>query len=59
MQTKLRLTVISMFLVCLLLLVSGISYASDYVPRPGVLSPDQVDFGGKTVTIFEYVIWIG
>ena len=51
MQTKLRLTVISMFLVCLLLLVSGISYASDYVPRPGVLSPDQVDFGGKTVTI--------
>ncbi|MGB3985647.1 MAG: hypothetical protein WBL69_07115, partial [Limnochordia bacterium] len=25
--------------------------AQDYTPRPGVLSPEQVDFGGKTVTI--------
>jgi ABC-type glycerol-3-phosphate transport system substrate-binding protein len=28
-------------------------YADDYQPYPGVLSPDQVDFGGKTVTIIR------
>ncbi len=30
--------------------MSGIGLADEYVQRPGVLSPDQVDFGGRTVT---------
>ncbi|MFB5067556.1 MAG: ABC transporter substrate-binding protein [Candidatus Wallacebacter cryptica] len=37
----------------LLVILSGISAAGDYEPPPGVLSPDQVDFGGKTVTIIR------
>lgn len=28
--------------------------AQDYVPLPGVLSPDEVDFGGATVTFIGY-----
>ncbi len=36
---------------CLLILSTAFVSADDYVPPPGVLSPDEVDFGGKTVTI--------
>lgn len=35
----------------LLLTISGLGYADDYQPLPGILSPEEVDFGGKTVTI--------
>jgi len=42
-----------------LLLLSGTVFASDYQPRPGVLSPDEVDFGGKTVNILiRDVTWV-
>jgi len=42
-----------------LLLMSGTVFASDYQPRPGVLSPDEVDFGGKTVNILiRDVTWV-
>ncbi len=55
--------VLSVVLVCVLLLVSGTVLASDYQPRPGVLSPEEVDFGGKTVTILvrdvDWVIYNG
>lgn len=45
-------------LVCVLLM-SGTVFASDYQPRPGVLSPEEVDFGGKTVTIMiRDVDWV-
>lgn len=37
-------------LIAVMLLAAAVS-ASAYTPRPGVLSPDEVDFGGKTVTI--------
>ncbi len=33
------------------LVLSCLAYADDYQPLPGILSPDEVDFGGKTVTI--------
>jgi len=42
---------ISLLLSIVLLVAAGICSASDYTPRPGVLSPEQVDFEGKTVTI--------
>ncbi len=45
---KQRLLVLSaFFLICVL--ASSVGLAGDL--RPGVLSPDEVDFGGKTVTI--------
>ncbi len=44
--------VLSIVVLVLLLAVSGVGvYAQDYVPSPGVLSPDKVDFGGATVTL--------
>lgn len=58
-----RKKVLSLVLVSVLLLVSGTVFASDYQPRPGVLSPEEVDFGGKTVTILlrdvDWVIYNG
>lgn len=41
--------VLWLLVVSVLMLHASFVYA--YNPRPGVLSPDQVDFGGKTVTI--------
>ena len=43
-----RLLVIGLVLV--LVLPVGTAFAQDYVPSPGVLSPDQVDFGGAIIT---------
>ena len=37
--------------VMLMVLLTSVGFASDYQPRPGVLSPEEVDFGGETVTI--------
>jgi len=37
----------------LMLVFSSFVFASDYQPYPGVLSPDEVDFGGRTVTIIR------
>lgn len=48
MRSKFVLTVTLM--ICMILIVSGIGMA-DYSPKPGVLSPDEVDFGGETVNI--------
>ncbi|MFB5066838.1 MAG: hypothetical protein ACE3NC_06625 [Candidatus Wallacebacter cryptica] len=45
-------------LIAVMLLAAAVS-ASAYTPRPGVLSPDEVDFGGKTVTIqIRDVDWV-
>jgi len=41
-------------IVIVMLTAVGVS-AQDYIPSPGVLSPDQVDFGGATVTIIGQV----
>ena len=38
-------------LLALVLVVSAAVAVGAYEPRPGVLSPDEVDFGGKTVTV--------
>jgi ABC-type glycerol-3-phosphate transport system substrate-binding protein len=38
---------------CLLFVFVGLAFAENYVPYPGVLSPGEVDFGGKTVTIIR------
>lgn len=41
-------------IVCVLVLsMSGLVFADDYQPLPGLLGPDEVDFGGKTVTIIR------
>lgn len=45
--------IILLIIVCLLLIFSTGVLASDYITRPGVLSPEQVDFEGKTVTIIR------
>lgn len=50
MRNKLS-TIFTILVVCLILAIPSLGYANDYEPRPGVLSPDEVDFGGKTVTI--------
>lgn len=43
----------------LVLLLSGMVLASDYTPRTGVLSPEDVDFGGKTVNILvQDLTWV-
>lgn len=42
----------------LLLVLVNVVYAEDYQPLPGILSPDEVDFGGKTVTIARHVVRI-
>ncbi len=47
---KIKLTLITVL--CMLLL-AGIAGAEDYVAPPGVLSPEEVDFGGATVTIIR------
>ncbi len=44
-----RLFVLSL-IVLALTFSSAAVFAYDYVPSPGVLSPDQVDFGGATIT---------
>ena len=49
MNTKMKVILLLSVVACLLLTVAGIGLA--YTPRPGVLSPDEVDFGGKTVTV--------
>ncbi len=46
-----KLCLIFVALVCLLAFGSGAVLAMDYIPPPGVLAPEEVDFGGKTVTI--------
>lgn len=46
-----RVTVVLLLVVCMAAASFGFASASDYEPPPGVLSPDEVDFGGKTVTI--------
>lgn len=48
-----RIRLILFTVICLLALGVGFVSADDYVPPPGVLSPDEVDFGGKTVTIIR------
>lgn len=47
MKNRYRLT---LALVVLAVMIAQTAFAQDYTLRPGVLSPDQVDFGGKTVT---------
>lgn len=42
---------IFVMMIGLMVVLYGIVQADDYTPLPGVLSPDQVDFSGKTVTI--------
>lgn len=39
--------------VALVLIMAAAAYADDYEVPPGVKSPDEVDFGGKTVTIIR------
>lgn len=48
-----RLNGLFVTVVCFLILLTGSVLAHDYVAPPGVLSPDEVDFGGKTVTIIR------
>ena len=61
MKARARSLVLLSLVVCLALAVSGM--VSAYTPRPGVLSPDEVDFGGKTVNILvgdlHYVVFNG
>lgn len=47
-----NLRLITVAVACLVLVFSSVVFA-DYTPRPGVLSPDEVDFGGRTVTIIR------
>ena len=37
--------------VALALMLVGTAVAQDYVPSPGVVSPDKIDFGGAVITI--------
>lgn len=39
--------------IALIMVFSAFTFASDYQPLPGILSPDEVDFGGRTVTIIR------
>lgn len=48
MSNRLRVFVLGLVFI---LTVSAFSLASDYTPSSGVLSPEEVDFKGKTVTI--------
>jgi ABC-type glycerol-3-phosphate transport system substrate-binding protein len=47
--------------IALLLAPTYAAFADDYIPLPGVLGPDEVDFGGETVTLvgidFENARW--
>ena len=52
-----RFTVVFSLIVCLVAASFGFVSASDYEAPPGVLSPDEVDFGGKTVTIVSSDFW--
>ncbi|MFY9564113.1 MAG: hypothetical protein WAQ71_07905 [Limnochordia bacterium] len=52
-----RVTVVLLLVVCMAAASFGFASASDYEPPPGVLSPDEVDFGGKTVTIVSSDFW--
>lgn len=53
MRTKLSLVMV----ICAVLMIS--SAVGAYTPRPGVLSPEEVDFGGETVTIMiRDVDWV-
>jgi hypothetical protein len=52
-----RFTVVFSLIVCLAAASFGFVSASDYEVLPGVLSPDEVDFGGKTVTIVSSDFW--
>lgn len=52
-----RFTVVFSLIVCLAAASFGFVSASDYEAPPGVLSPDEVDFGGKTVTIVSSDFW--
>lgn len=45
---------ILVLVISLMVVNAGIISASDYSPPSGVLSPDEVDFGGKTVTIVSW-----
>lgn len=46
-----RTGLIFILTVCLLAFGAGLGAVGAYEVPPGVLSPDEVDFGGKTVTI--------
>ena len=48
-----RISVMLIAMVCVVALAAGFAYAEDYELPPGVKSPEEVDFGGKTVTIIR------
>ena len=52
---EIGLHLIALFVVAVILLLSvpGTIFASDYEPLPGILDPEDVDFGGRTVTIIR------
>lgn len=53
----------SLVLLIALVLIANLAVAGDYTPRIGVLGPDEVDFGGKTVTVItrdiDWVVYNG
>lgn len=50
---------LSVTILVFVVLLASVGIASAYTPRTGVLSPDEVDFGGKTVTILNQdVKWV-
>lgn len=49
-----RILTVSLLVLTLIMSAAAVS-AQDYVPSPGVLSPDQVDFGGAVITIIGTV----
>lgn len=46
-------TIVSVFMIILLFCGVNFVQADDYEPLPGVLSPEDVDFEGETVTIYS------
>jgi len=48
-----RLSLMLFVMVFVMVMAAGLVYADDYELPPGVKSPDEVDFGGKTVTIIR------
>lgn len=52
-----RTGLIFILTVCLLAFGAGLGAVGAYEVPPGVLSPDEVDFGGKTVTIVSSDFW--
>lgn len=47
--------IILLIVATLCLVLAGYVSADDYVPLPGIKSPEEVDFGGKTVSIVRHV----